>query len=155
GEKHVREKSRRTIARARSHRASKRELAEAKLRIKEIEQEFKDIPLLSETRKGEDRDARYARVLKLRALREEFEATHPYDKRPHANSLILSLVLIVASFVFCAAVGLVAYGSYRFLTDKPDPLTTATNFWAGMQAQTYADVHDNYFSPTLRVQQRQ
>jgi len=141
------------MARAKSHRASVRELAEAKLRVKEIEQEFSQIPLLTETTRGEDRDARYARVLKLRMLRQEFETQHPYDKRPHANSLLLSLVLVVASFIFCAAVGLTAYGSYRFLTDKPDPLSTATNFWNDMETQQYKDAHANYFSPTLRVQE--
>jgi hypothetical protein len=152
-ERDVRDNSRRRKARARSHRASARELHEAKLRIKEIEEELHEIPLLDETKRGEDRDARYARVLKLRALRQDFEAQHPYDKRPHANGLVLSLVLVVASFIFCAAVSLTAYGSYRFLTDKPDPVVTASAFWDGMEAQTYADVHSNYFSPTLRVQE--
>ncbi len=149
----MRDNSRRRMARAKSHRASARELAEAKLRVKEIEQEFSQIPLLTETTRGEDRDARYTRVLKLRMLRQEFETQHPYDKRPHANSLLLSLVLVVASFVFCAAVGFIAYGSYRFLTDKPDPLSTAANFWNDMETQQYKDAHANYFSPTLRVQE--
>lgn len=151
----MRENSRRTIARAKSRRATARELRDARIRLKEIEQEFRDIPLLDETKRGEDRDARYARVLKLRAMREEFEQYHPYDKRPHANSLMLSLVLVVASFVFCAAVGLIAVGSYRFFTNKPDPVATAANFWTDMEALQYADAHATYFSPTLRVQQRQ
>lgn len=151
----MRENSRRTIARAKSRRATARELREAQIRVKEIAQEFKEIPLLQETTRGEDRDARYARVLKLRSLREEFEQSHPYDKRPHANSLVLSLVLVVASFVFCAAVSLTAYSSYKFFTSKPDPIATAALFWSDMEARQYADVHATYFSPTLRVQQRQ
>jgi hypothetical protein len=149
----VRDNSRRRMARAKSHRASAGELAEAKVRVKEIEQELAQIPLLIETTHGEDREARYARVLKLRMLRQEFEAQHPYDKRPHANSLLLSFVLVVASFIFCAAIGLTAYGSYRFLTDKPDPVSTATNFWSDMETQQYKDAHANFFSPTLRVQE--
>jgi hypothetical protein len=143
------------MARARSHRASARELQEAQLRLKEIEAEMREIPLRDETTRGEEREARYARVLKLRTLRQAFEVQHPYDKRPHANSLLLSLVLVVASFVFCAAVGLTAYGSYRFLTDKPDPTTTASGFWSDMQSQAYQDAWANFFSPTLRVQEPQ
>ncbi|HEX6818331.1 MAG TPA: hypothetical protein VF120_08155 [Ktedonobacterales bacterium] len=149
----MRENSRRTIARAKSRRASARELREAKFRIKEIEEELRDVPLLPETTHGEERDARYARVLKLRALREEFELSHPYDKRPHANGMLLSLVLVVASFLLCAATGLTSYGVYRLLTTKPDPVATATNFWNDIQTQQYADAHANFFAPTLRVQQ--
>lgn len=151
----MRENSRRTIARARSRRATARELREATVRIKELEEEMREIPLLAETTKGEAREERYARVLKLRALREEFEASHPYDKRPHANGMLLSLVLVVASFMFCAALGLTTYGVYRLLTTKPDPVATATNFWTDMQNQQYADAHESFFSPTLRVQQSQ
>ncbi len=151
----MRDNSRRRMARAKSHRASARELSEAKDRLKEIEAEMHEIPLLDETKRGEDREARYSRVLKLRALRTEFEQQHPYDKRPHANSVLLSLVLVVASFIFCAAVGLTAYGSYRFLTDKPDPLSTASGFWTDMEGQQYQDAWSNFFSPTLRVQEPQ
>lgn len=149
----MRDNSRRRMARARSHRASARELREAKERLKELDLEMHAIPLLDETKRGEPREARYARVLKLRALRQTFDQQHPYDKRPHANGLLLSMVLVVASFVFCAAVGVTAYGSYRFLTDKPDPVTTASGFWNDMQNQQYQDAWANFFSPTLRVQE--
>ena len=151
----MRENSRRTIARARSRHATARELREAQLRIKEIEEEMREIPLLPETTKGEVREDRYARVLKLRVLREEFEASHPYDKRPHANGALLSIVLVVASFILCAAVGLTTYGVYRLLTTKPDPVAAAANFWNDIQNQQYADAHENFLSPTLRVQQAQ
>jgi hypothetical protein len=154
----VRENNRRKMARIKSRRASARELREAKMRLKEIEQEFKYIPLRPETKRGEDREARYTRILRLRSMRAQFEAVHPIDKRPHANSILLSLVMIVSTLLFCACTGGVAYASLKFLTQKPDPIATANDFWSNMKtanSDSYATVFQNDFSPTLRAQQTQ
>jgi hypothetical protein len=143
------------MARIKSRRASTRELREAKRRLKEIEQEFRDMEVLPETKKGEDRDARYARVLKVRAMRERFEEQHPYDKRPHANSMLLALVMVVATVVLCGCVFGTTYIGLRLLTSKPDPVSTAGSFWTAMEGQQYSTVHEQYLSPTLRVQQQE
>jgi hypothetical protein len=150
----VRDLNRRRVARAKSHKASPRELREAKVRLKEIEDELRTVPLAPETKRGEDRARRYTRVLRLRALREDFEQRFPYDKRPHANSLMLSLVMFVSAFAVCACLTGTIVGGYNLLTAKPDPAGTAGVFWDSVTSQDYATVHDSYLSPTLRVQQK-
>ena len=73
----MRDLNRRRIAKAKSHKASPRELREAKIRLKEIEEELRTVPLAPETKRGEDRERRYTRILRLRALREDFEQRFP------------------------------------------------------------------------------
>jgi len=148
----VRERNRRQMARIKSRRASASELREAKVRLKELQEEFRALDLRRETKKGETREERYARTLKLRTMREQFEMAHPYDKRPHANSLLLSLVMIVSSFLLCGFVGGGAYVGFRLYTAKPDPVSTANAFWADMKSQQYTDLYVSYFSPTLQLQ---
>jgi hypothetical protein len=150
----VRDLNRRRVAKAKSHKASPRELREAKIRLKEIEDELRTVPLAPETKRGEDRARRYMRILRLRALREDFEQRFPYDKRPHANSLLLSLVMFVSAFAVCACLAGSVVGGYNLLTAKPDPVGTGSVFWDSVMGQHYADVHDSYLSPTLRVQQK-
>jgi hypothetical protein len=154
GEQGVRDLNRRRVAKAKSHKASPAELREAKVRLKEIEEELRAVPLAPETKRGEDRERRYTRILRLRALREDFEQRFPYDKRPHANSLLLSLVMFVSSFAVCACMVGSVVGGYNLLTAKPDPTGTGGVFWDGVTSQDYASVHDSYLSPTLRVQQK-
>jgi hypothetical protein len=150
----VRDLNRRRIAKAKSHKASPKELREAKERLKEIEEELRTVPLAPETKRGEDRERRYTRVLRLRALREDFEQRFPYDKRPHANSLMLSLVMFVSAFAVCACMAGSVVGGYNLLTAKPDPVGTGGVFWDSITSQDYATAHDSYLSPTLRVQQK-
>jgi hypothetical protein len=150
----VRDLNRRRVAKAKSHKASPAELREAKIRLKEIEQEIRTVPIAPETRRGEDRERRYTRVLRLRALREDFDQRFPYDKRPHANSLLLSLVMFVSAFAVCACLAGSVVGGYNLLTAKPDPTATGSGFWDSMTNQDYATLHDTYLSPTLRVQQK-
>ena len=154
GERRVRDLNRRRVARAKSHKASPRELREAKVRLKEIEEELRTVPLAPETKRGEDRERRYTRILRLRALREDFEQRFPYDKRPHANSLMLSLVMFVSAFAVCACLAGTVVGGYNLLTAKPDPAGTGGVFWDSVTSQDYGTVHDSYLSPTLRVQQK-
>jgi hypothetical protein len=150
----VRDLNRRRIAKAKSHKASPRELREAKQRLKELEQELRTVSIAPETKRGEDRARRYTRVLRLRALREDFEQRFPYDKRPHANSLVLSLVMFVSAFAVCACLAGTVVGGYNLLTAKPDPTGTGASFWDSVTSQDYATAHDSYLSPTLRVQQK-
>ena len=77
GERRVRDLNRRRVARAKSHKASPRELREAKVRLKEIEEELRTVPLAPETKRGEDRERRYTRILRLRALRETSSSASP------------------------------------------------------------------------------
>lgn len=150
----MRDRNRRRVARAKSHRASPAELREAQLRVKEIEQEMREVPLNPETRQGEERERRYERVLRIRALREDFEETHPYDKRPHANGLLLTLVMFVSAFLLCACIAGSAYAGVHILTDKPDPVAFMTGFWDKMETQDYSTIHSTYLGPTLRVQKQ-
>jgi hypothetical protein len=150
----VRDLNRRRVAKAKSHKASPRELREAKIRLKEIEEELRTVPIAPETKRGEDRERRYSRILRLRALREDFEQRFPYDKRPHGNSLLLSLVMFVSAFAVCACLAGSVVGGYNLLTAKPDPAGTGGVFWDSVISQDYATIHDSYLSPTLRVQQQ-
>lgn len=150
----MRERNRRQMARIKSRRASASELREAKIRLKELRGEFNAIPLKEETKKGETREERYARTLKLRTMREQFEAAHPYDKRPHANSLLLSLVMVISAFLLCGCFVGGIYAAYRVSTTKPDPTTTANGFWADMKTQQYDDLYSNFLSASVKAQKK-
>ncbi len=142
----------RAYAAARSRRASPAELKEASKRVKEIEQEMRDLDLRPETRKGEERAQRYGRMLRLRRMREAFTATRPQEDPRPLNSIALSLVMLFASFALCAFCVGGAYVGVLYLRQKPDPITTATAFWETMEQQKYSLVETTYLSPTLRVQ---
>ena len=142
----------RAYAAARSRRASPEELKEAGKRVKEIEQEMRELELRPETRQGEERAQRYGRLLRLRRMREAFTATRPQEDPRPLNSLALSLVMLFASFALCAFCVGGAYVGILYLRQKPDPINTATAFWETMETQKYSLVETTYLSPTLRVQ---
>ena len=142
----------RAYAQAKSRRASPEELKEAGKRVKEIEQEMRDIEMRPETRKGEERLQRYGRLLRLRRMREAFTATRPQDDPRPLNSIALSLVMLFASFALCAFCVGGAYAGILYLRQKPDPIAAATAFWETMEAQKYSLVETTYLSPALRVQ---
>jgi hypothetical protein len=148
----VREFNRRQMAAARSHRATPEELREARERLKDIDAELHQMELLPETKNGEEREQRYERVLRLRAMRDEFARKVPPQKPHHANGILLSLFMLVGSILIC---GVCAGGSFyalRFITQKPDPTATSSGFWDDMKNQDYVDLHENLLYPTLRVQ---
>jgi hypothetical protein len=149
----VREFNRRQMAAAKSRRATPAELREARERLKEIDAELKQTELLPETKNGEEREQRYQRVLRLRAMRDEFARKVPPQKANHPNSLLLSLFMIVGSFLICGVCGGGAFFVLRFVTQKPDPVVTSSGYWDDMKAQNYVDLHENFLFPTLRVQQ--
>lgn len=142
----------RALAAAKSRRASPEELKEAGKRVKEIEQEMRELEMRPETRKGEERAQRYGRLLRLRSMREAFTATRPQEASRPLNSIALSLVMLFASVALCAFCVGGTYVGIAFLRQKPDPITTATAFWETMEAQKYPLVETSYLSPTLRVQ---
>lgn len=142
----------RALAAAKSRRASPEELKEAGKRVKEIEQEMRELEMRPETRKGEERAQRYGRLLRLRHMREAFTATRPQEEPRPLNSLALSLVMLFASVALCAFCVGGAYAGVIYLRQKPNPVTTATAFWDTMIAQQYSVVVDSYLSPALRVQ---
>jgi hypothetical protein len=141
----------RAMAEAKSHRATAEELRDAGRRVKELEQELlTTIQLQPETRQGEDRSQRYSRLLRLRALRDNFIGERPLEA-DHPSGFILAIVMTVAAFMLC---GFCAGGTLigiRVLSYKPSALDTATAFWQNVEQQNYALVHSNYLSPTLRV----
>lgn len=148
----MREFNRRQMAAARSRRATPDELREARERLKEIDAELKQTELLPETKNGEEREQRYQRVLRLRAMRDEFARKVPPQKPNHPNSIVLSLFMIVGSFLICSVCGGGTFFILRFVTQKPDPTVTSSGFWDDMMAQNYVDLHENFLYPTLRVQ---
>lgn len=149
----MRDFNRKQLAAAKSRRASSEELREARERLKEIDAELRQMELLPETKNGEEREQRYERVLRLRAMREDFERKMPPMKPHHPNGALLSLVMLIGSFMICAACAGGTISVLRFVTQKPDPAATASGFWEDMKARNYTDLHDNFLYPTLRVQQ--
>jgi hypothetical protein len=142
----------RAYAEAKSRHATPQELKEAAQRVKAIEQEMRELELRPETRKGEERAQRYSRLLRLRRMRQAFTATRPQEEPRPLNGVILSLVMLVASFALCAFCVGGAYAGVLYLRQKPDPITTATAFWDTMETQQYSLIVSTYLSPALRVQ---
>jgi hypothetical protein len=148
----VREFNRRQMAAARSRRATPEELREARERLKEIDAELQRTELLPETKNGEEREQRYERVLRLRAMRDEFARKVPPQKANHPNSILLALFMIIGSFLICGGCAGGSFYLLRFITQKPDPVVTGNGFWDDMKTQNYIDLHDNLLFSTLRVQ---
>jgi hypothetical protein len=134
-------------------RFSPDELRDASARYKEIQGELSQLDIAPETRNGEDRLDRYDRELRLRAMREDFQATAqtrlPQQQR---NTAMLALVMTVASFLLCAFCAGGTYFGLVLLNTRPDPQSVADGFWGAMQARDYGTAHDNYLSPVLRFQ---
>ncbi len=134
-------------------RISPAELRDASTRYKEIQGELSQIGLAPETRNGEDRLDRYDRELRLRAMREDFQASAQTPlPRPQRTGVMLALVMTVASFLLCAFCAGGTYFGLVLLNTRPDPQSVADSFWNAMQARDYATAHDNYLSPVLRFQ---
>jgi len=148
----VREFNRREMAAAKSRRATPAELREARERLKEIDAELQQMELLPETKNGEEREQRYERVLRLRAMRDEFARKVPPLKANHPNGILLSLFMIVASVLVCGVCGGGSFYLLRYITQKPDPTATSSGFWDDMKAQNYIDLHENLLTSILRVQ---
>jgi hypothetical protein len=139
------------MAEAKSHRATAEELRDAGKRVKELEQELlTTIQLQPETRQGEDRRQRYSRLLRLRALRDDFTSGRPMEE-DHPSGFILAIVMTVSAFMLCGFCAGGALLGLQVLNYKPSPIDTATAFWQNVEQQNYALVRSNYLSPTLRV----
>ncbi len=142
----------RALAEAKSHRASAEELRDAGKRVKELEQELlTTIQIQPETTQGEERRQRYSRLLRIRAMRDEFTRGRPLEA-DHPNGLLLAVVMGVAAFMLC---GFCAGGTLvglQVLTYKPSPLATGTAFWQDVEQQNYFLITSNLLSPTLRVE---
>lgn len=147
----------RAMAEAKSRRATPEELREAGKRVKEIEQELLQMDLLPETKNGEDRESRYTRVLRLRELRDQFAAVRPLQVEDQPNSLLLSLVMFVASFILCTVCAGGTYFGVQFINQKPVPTDTANAFWSTLEGDSasYGTIQSSYLSPLLRVQYTQ
>lgn len=142
----------RMSAGAKSRRASPEELREAQKRIKEIDAELRQIELQPETKQGEEREARYERVLRLRQMRDEFESRFPVREPRQPNSLLLAVVMTVGSFLTCAFCAGGFYFAFTALNFNPGPTGTASSYWSDMKTQAYQDVYLNMLSTNLRLQ---
>lgn len=137
---------------AKSRRASPEELREAQKRIKEIDAELRQIELQPETKQGEERQARYERVLRLREMRDEFESRFPTRGPRQPNSLLLALVMTIGSFLTCAFCAGGFYFAFTALNYNPGPTATGTLFWSDEKSQAYQDIYLNLLASNLRLQ---
>lgn len=142
----------RMSAAAKSRRASAKDLREAQARIKEIDAELRQIELQPETKQGEEREARYQRVLRLRQMRSEFESRYPVREERQPNSVLLALVMTVGSFLVCAFCAGGFYFAFNALNYNPGPTATAATFWSDAQSQSYQDIYLNILATNLRLQ---
>ncbi len=141
----------RALAEARSRRATPEELRDAGKRIKELEQELRQLELLPETRRGEERELRYQRLLRIRSMREDFQGERPLEETSAPKSLLLAGAMVIATLLLCMSCIGGGVAALALVNQKPDPTATASTFWDDMKAQKYVDIHSNLLSPTLRV----
>lgn len=137
-------------AAAKSRRATPEELREARNRVKEIDTELRTLELSPETKRGEEREQRYERVLRLRQMREEFTSRFPSLEEGAGNSLILAAAMTIMTVLVCAFCAGGAYFGYNALTFNPGPSSVATSFWSDIQTQSYQDAYSNMLGPSLR-----
>ena len=145
----------RMAAAAKSRRATPEELREARNRVKEIDAELRQLELTPETTRGEDREQRYDRVLRLRQMREEFTSRFPTLEQTGTNSIVLAAAMTIMSFLTCAFCTGGFYFAYSALTFNPGPSSVATTFWSDLQTQNYQDAYSNTLNATLRGQMTQ
>lgn len=149
----MRDRTRRRItAQAKSHRATPEELRDASKRLKEIRDEMLQVQIAPETRKGEEREQRYARYLRIRSLRQTFHSAHPLQLPAQPNGVLLAFVMAIASFFLCATCAVGGFAALQLVQTKPDPNATASGFWYDMEQHNYVELESNYLSPILRVQ---
>lgn len=142
----------RMAAAAKSRRATPQELREARNRVKEIDAELRTLELTPETKRGEEREQRYERVLRLRQMRDEFTSKYPTLEQGGGNSIVLAAVMTIMSILTCAFCAGGFYFGYSALTYNPGPSSVATSFWSDIQTQGYQDAYSNMLSPSLRGQ---
>lgn len=142
----------RMAAEVKSRRATHAELREAQKRIKEIDAELRQIEVQPETKQGEEREARYERVLRLRQMRDEFESRFPVREEPQPNSMLLALVMTIGSFLICAFCAGGFYFAYTALNYNPGPTAVASSFWSDAKTQSYQDIYLNLLASNLRLQ---
>lgn len=149
----MREFNRRRTAEARSRRATPDELRDATQRYKEIQDELRQMDLSREAKQGEDRLDRYERELRLRAMREDFQATTDAPLPTPRNGVMLALIMTVASFLLCAFCAGGTYYGLLLLNQAPTAQATASGFWTDIVGGDYTSAHDDYLAPTLAVAQ--
>ena len=142
----------RMAAVAKRRRATPDELREARNRVKEIDAELRQLELSPETTRGEDREQRYERVLRLRQMREQFTSQYPALEQQGTNSIVLAAMMAILSLLTCVFCGGGFYFAYSALTFNPGPDSVATSFWSDIQSQNYQDAYSNMLNSTLRGQ---
>jgi hypothetical protein len=125
------------------------ELREASERYKEIQEELRTMDLAPETRQGEERLDRYERELRLRAMREEFQANAEAQlPPPQRMGPMMALIMTVASFLLCSFCAGGTYFGLLLITQKPSAQSVADSFWSSMEARDYTTAH-TYFAPSV------
>jgi hypothetical protein len=147
----MREFNRRSAGASGTH-ATPAELRDATQRHKELQDELRQMELAPETRNGEDRLDRYERELRLRAMREDFQAVAETPPPQQRGGVALALVMTVASFLLCAFCAGGTYFGLILLNQKPDARATADGFWSTMESPDYLTAHDSYLTPVFRFQ---
>jgi hypothetical protein len=132
---------------------SPEDLRDASARLKEIQEELLQMELAPETTHGEDRLDRYEREMRLRYMREEFQASTDVQIPQPRNTALLALVMTVASFLMCAFCAGGTYFGLQLLSQTPSPQTTSDGFWQSVEAADYSTAHDSYLAPSLTVAQ--
>lgn len=140
----------RMAAAAKARRATPEELREASSRVKEIDAELRALELAPETKHGEERAARYERVVRLREMRQEFFARYP-GLSQGSNGLILATGMTILTILACIFFSAGAYFAYSALTYVSPPSSVASTYWSDLEAKDYTDAYNNILSSNLRT----
>src|SRR5262249_18818623 len=85
------------------------------------------------------------------SMRDDFTSVRPLEDLNPSRSLMLAIVMTVASFLLCAGCAGGAFFALQIVNQKPDPNAIGVTFWDYMEHQQYAEIHSSVLSPTLRV----
>jgi hypothetical protein len=125
------------------------DLREATIRFKETQEELRQMEFAPETKRGEDRLDRYEREVRLRSMREDFQAGAESQIPRPRNTAFLALVMTVASFLMCAFCAGGTFFGLQLLGQAPNPQTSSDGFWQSVKGADYTTAHDSYLSPGL------
>lgn len=140
----------RMAAVAKGRRASPQELREASSRVKEIDAELRALELAPQTKHGEERSARYERVVRLREMRQEFLSRYP-GLNQGGNGLVLATMMVILTILACVFFSGGAYFAYSALTYVQPASSAAATYWSSLESQDYKDAYNNSLSANLRT----
>ncbi len=110
-------------------------------RYKEIQEELQRLELSPEATSGESREARFARLQRIKALRREFDRMSrvPFSRRRRQNTAFTVLAMFGIAVMLCA----LSIGGGMLLAAQlnrpPDVSSTATHFLDDIKQSDYSD----------------